>query len=104
MTIRVLPIVQYLGNQNDIGQSVSVSRIYSRIQYIANISMVGSRCCRIAPKTLKTSPASHITRKDSDNPSPERLRKFSIICGEKTTSQHAMDMLPVIPDIVSADN
>lgn len=58
----------------------------------------------MAPRTLNTSPASQITRKDSDKPSPDRRRKFSMIWGENTTSQQAIEMLPVIPDIVSAEN
>jgi hypothetical protein len=53
---------------------------------------------------LKISPASHITRKDKDKPSPERRRKFSMIWGEKTTSQQAMEILPVMPEMVSAEN
>jgi hypothetical protein len=68
------------------------------------MTIVGRTCCSIAPKTLNMSPASHITKNDKDRPSPDRRRKFSIICGEKTTSQHAIEMLPVIPDIVSAEN
>src|SRR5271155_160361 len=71
---------------------------------MASIIIVGSTCCNIAPSTLKTSPASHITRNERDNPSPDRRRKFSMICGEKTTSQQAIEILPVMPEIVSAEN
>jgi hypothetical protein len=66
--------------------------------------IVGRTCCNIAPSTLNTSPASHITKNDKDNPSPDRRRKFSMIWGENTTSQQAIEILPVIPDIVSAEN
>lgn len=36
-----------------------------------------------------------------DRPSALRRRKFSMICGEKTTTQHAIDIEPHIPDMAS---
>lgn len=40
---------------------------------------------------------SHVTRNTTLNPSADPLRKFSMICGEKTTIQQAMEMEPHIP-------
>ena len=40
---------------------------------------------------LKTSPANQITMKTMDSPSADPLRKFSMIWGEKTTIQQAID-------------
>jgi hypothetical protein len=45
-----------------------------------------------APKILKTSPANHTTRNKSDKPSADPRRKFSMICGEKTTTQQAREI------------
>jgi len=36
-----------------------------------------------------------------ERPSAEDRRKFSMICGEKTTTQQAIDMDPQIPEIAS---
>ena len=36
-----------------------------------------------------------------DKPSAEPRRKFSIICGEKTTIQQAIEIEPAMPDIAS---
>lgn len=41
---------------------------------------------------LKTSPVSQMMMNWMDKPSAEERRKFSMICGEKTTTQHAIDM------------
>lgn len=35
--------------------------------------------------------------KTTDSPSAEPRRKFSMICGEKTTTQHAIEMEPQMP-------
>lgn len=45
-----------------------------------------------APKMLKTSPSSQTMTNCSDRPSADPRRKFSIICGEKTTTQQAIEM------------
>lgn len=50
-----------------------------------------------APRTLNTSPASQMIRKSSDSPSAEPRRKFSMICGEKTTTQHAIEIELIAP-------
>ncbi len=55
-------------------------------------TMVGSTPWRTAPKILKTSPASQTMMNWSDKPSALLRRKFSMICGEKTTTQQAMEM------------
>lgn len=39
--------------------------------------------------------------KATERPSADLLRKFSIICGEKTTTQQAMEMEPARPDSAS---
>jgi hypothetical protein len=54
--------------------------------------IVGKTPWSTAPRILKTSPASQTTTKRSDRPSADPLRKFSMICGEKTTTQQAMDI------------
>lgn len=41
---------------------------------------------------LKTSPRSQTMRKARERPSAEERRKFSIIWGEKTTTQQAIEM------------
>ena len=41
---------------------------------------------------LKTSPSSQTMMNCTDSPSALPRRKFSRICGEKTTTQHAIDM------------
>jgi hypothetical protein len=41
---------------------------------------------------LKTSPANQTMRNRSDRPSAEPRRKFSMICGEKTTTQQAIEI------------
>ena len=46
------------------------------------------------------SPMSHIKMKTTLKPSAELRRKFSIICGEKTTTQQAILTEPVTPLIV----
>ena len=38
-----------------------------------------------------------MTRKERERPSAEERRKFSMIWGEKTTTQQAMEMEPQIP-------
>lgn len=40
---------------------------------------------------LAISPASHIMMNSIERPSALLRRKFSIICGEKTTTQHAVE-------------
>lgn len=55
-------------------------------------TIVGKTPCRTAPRMLKMSPASQMMTNCSDNASAELFLKFSIICGEKTTIQHAIDM------------
>lgn len=59
--------------------------------------MVGSTRCKTAPMMLNTSPSSQTTMKTTDSPSAEPRRKFSMICGEKTTTQQAIEMEPVMP-------
>ena len=54
--------------------------------------MVGKTPCRTAPRTLKTSPVSQMMTKKMERPSVLERRKFSIIWGEKTTSQQAIEM------------
>jgi hypothetical protein len=54
--------------------------------------MVGRTPCRTAPRMLKTSPASQTMTNWRDRPSAALRRKFSMICGLKTTTQHAMEM------------
>jgi hypothetical protein len=54
--------------------------------------MVGSTPCRTAPRILNTSPANQTIRKRRDSPSAEPLRKFSMICGENTTTQQAIEI------------
>jgi hypothetical protein len=41
---------------------------------------------------LKTSPANQTTRKRRERPSAEPRRKFSMIWGEKTTTQQAIEI------------
>jgi hypothetical protein len=41
---------------------------------------------------LKMSPANQMITNCSDNASAELFLKFSMICGEKTTIQHAIDI------------
>lgn len=53
---------------------------------------MGSTPCRTAPRMLKMSPKSQIMMKAMERPSVEERRVFSIICGEKTTTQQAMEM------------
>ena len=53
---------------------------------------MGSTPCKTAPRILKTSPRSQTTMKMSERPSAEWRRKFSIIWGEKTTTQQAIDI------------
>src|SRR2546429_85743 len=55
-------------------------------------TMVGNTPCNTAPRMLKTSPANQTIRKTRDRPSAEPRTKFSIICGEKTTTQQATDI------------
>jgi hypothetical protein len=103
-SIRIFPIIQNLRNKNHIRQRISNQPHPTRgIQYNASINIVGRTCWNTAPRTLNTSPASQITRNDNESPSPDRRRKFSIICGENTTSQQTMEILPVIPEMVSVD-
>lgn len=54
--------------------------------------MVGRTPCKTAPRILNTSPASQMIRNSNERPSAEPRRKFSIICGEKTTTQQAMEI------------
>jgi hypothetical protein len=54
--------------------------------------MVGKTPCSTAPRMLKTSPASQTMMNCSERPSEEPRRKFSMICGEKTTTQQAIDI------------
>jgi hypothetical protein len=54
--------------------------------------IVGSTPCRRAPRILNTSPASQTMRKTNESPSADPRRKFSMICGENTTTQQAMEM------------
>jgi hypothetical protein len=63
--------------------------------------MVGRTPCMTAPRMLKTSPASQMTRNTTDSPSAEPRRKFSMICGEKTTTQQAIDTDPRMPLMAS---
>ena len=51
----------------------------------------------MAPRMLKMSPRSQMIMKVRESPSADERRKFSIICGEKTTTQQAMDMEPHMP-------
>jgi len=60
--------------------------------------MVGRMPWRIPPSILKTSPTSQMTMKVIDRPSAEERRKFSMICGEKTTTQQAIEIEPQIPE------
>jgi len=50
---------------------------------------------------LKISPADQITRNRVDIASVELRLKFSMICGEKTTIQQAIDIDPATPLIVA---
>jgi hypothetical protein len=54
--------------------------------------MVGRTPWRTAPRMLKTSPASQTMMNWRERPSAAPRRKFSMICGLKTTTQHAMEM------------
>jgi hypothetical protein len=54
--------------------------------------MVGRTCCNTAPRMLKTSPSSQAIMNWTERPSALERRKFSRICGEKTTTQQAMEM------------
>jgi hypothetical protein len=54
--------------------------------------MVGKTPCITAPRMLKTSPSNQTTTNWMDRPSALLRRKFSMIWGEKTTTQQAMDM------------
>jgi len=62
---------------------------------------VGRTPCRTAPTKLKISPADQITRNSVDIASVELRLKFSIICGEKTTIQQAIDIDPATPLIAA---
>lgn len=53
---------------------------------------MGRTPCRTAPRMLKTSPASQTMTNWRDRPSAALRRKFSMIWGLKTTTQHAMEM------------
>lgn len=54
--------------------------------------MVGRTPWSTAPRMLNTSPASQTMMKSRERPSAEPRRKFSITCGENTTTQQAIDM------------
>jgi hypothetical protein len=54
--------------------------------------MVGSTPCMTAPKMLNTSPANQTMRKRRERPSAEPRWKFSMICGENTTTQQAIEI------------
>jgi hypothetical protein len=54
--------------------------------------IVGKTPCRTAPRILKTSPTSQTTRKRRERPSADPRRKFSMIWGEKTTTQQAIEI------------
>ena len=54
--------------------------------------MVGRTPCRTAPRMLKTSPRSQTMMKTMERPSAEERRMFSIIWGEKTTTQQAIEI------------
>lgn len=56
------------------------------------LTIVGSTPWRIAPRILKTSPANQTMMNCSESPSAEPLLKFSIIWGENTTTQQAIDI------------
>ena len=64
---------------------------------MARMVIVGRTPCKIAPRILNTSPSSHTIRNARERPSAEERRKFSMICGEKTTTQHAIEMEPKMP-------
>src|ERR1700761_7001022 len=65
------------------------------------MTIVGRTPCRIAPRMLKTSPANHTTINTIDSPSAEPLRKFSMIWGENTTTQQAIEIEPQMPESAS---
>lgn len=64
-------------------------------------TIVGSTPCSKAPAMLKMSPASHMMINAIDKPSAELLLKFSMICGEKTTTQQAIETEPAMPLMAS---
>jgi hypothetical protein len=54
--------------------------------------MVGRTPCMTAPRMLNTSPANQTMRNRRERPSAEPRRKFSMICGENTTTQQAIEI------------
>jgi hypothetical protein len=54
--------------------------------------IVGKTPWKTVPRMLNTSPVSQTLTKSDERPSAEPRRKFSTIWGEKTTTQHAMEM------------
>ena len=56
------------------------------------MTMVGRTPCSIDPSILNTSPANHTTMNTIERPSADCRRKFSTICGEKTTTQQAIEI------------
>ena len=65
---------------------------------MARMIIVGRTPCSKAPRMLKASPASQMMRKVIERPSADDRLKFSIIWGEKTTTQQAIEILPQMPD------
>lgn len=68
---------------------------------MARMIMVGSTPWSTAPRMLKTSPASQMMMNSTERPSAELRLKFSMICGENTTIQHAMEIDPQMPEMAS---
>lgn len=103
-------VVEALAEEDDVREgvvdgdddlSIHVSRAQLGSMRAARLTIVGNTFCSTAPAMLNTSPTSQMTMKAIESPSAELRRKFSTICGVKTTTQHAMEIEPQIPLMAS---